>query len=95
MAERDRDYSAADEMEMNKWRRRLETAEDRAEHATRSMKNTLKKLMQDANNKRNVAKDMIDATKSRRNNFKSESGFNIVEEEDPTGFEPLPWANDD
>ena len=95
MAERDRDYAAADEMEMNRWKRRLENAEDKAEHATKSMKNTLKKLLQNADIKRNVAKDMIDATKNRRSNFKNESGFGIVEEEDPTGFEPLPWANDD
>lgn len=95
MAEQNRDYSAADELEMSKWRRRLENAEDRAEHATRSMKNTLKNFMKNPDIKRSIARDMVDASKNRRSTFKNESGFGIVEEDNPTGFDPLPWANDD
>jgi hypothetical protein len=89
MAEKEQNYDAANQAVLDRWRRKQVDAEDLHEHARKGLKEALKNHMKDANNRRNIAIDMKEATKNRAS-YDNEYGFK-QDDEIITGFEENPW----
>jgi hypothetical protein len=85
----EKDYSAAHEATIGRWRKAKENAEDNYENAVRSLKESLKNSLKDPNKKRGVATDLKEATKNK-DNGRHREGYGD-DDEIITGFEGRPW----
>lgn len=83
---------------IRKWERRHQSNEEMFNGARNNLKKYIRQAIADLDTNRNIKLDMKDALSdaSRHSRTGNVSGYNVLERDEvPTGFEPLPWADDD
>lgn len=85
-------FDAANAAVLAKWRREQERREVSAEHIEREAKKTLRGIIEEKENRQNVARDLKKATQSGEKPH-TEEGYR-GNDELITGFEEKPWDRD-
>ena len=78
--------------------RRIDRTEEKAEASEMSLKKLIKSALKDEEQKQVLAKDCLDGVKGKKDHkleTEERAGFGALREGEVTGYEPLPWEEDD